>query len=222
MSQLNALDAVQFRCVAQNPAGRAVGEDTGPLPGMGVVSRDGLLKPPAVWATSSQSMQLDWSAMTPLGCGGALTWQVIYRRNDTAGDSWHILEKGHPHTIFRTLIKCVDGCSFKVLPNLVGWTQASATSLPVSTPKMQPFAPPPAVRLKLRLQPEAHETEPSTPTLLRTLEDELRVALALPANAKQVSAVELVDVRLSPSHVPSKSHPLLLTSHGLPTGRAVL
>ncbi len=192
VSHLNPLEAVEFRCVARSSAGRALGESTGPLPGTGLVSGDGLLQPPTVSATSSQSMQIDWSAMTPLGCGGKLTWQVLYRRTDAAGDSWQVLEKSHPHTVFRTLISCLEGCSFKVLPNLVGWTQASAASLPVSTPEMQPVPPPPAVRLKLRLKPEAHELEPSTPTLLLALEDELREALAA-TSPQQVSAVELVD-----------------------------
>ena len=62
----------------------------------------------------------------------------------------------------------------------------------MSTPEMQPVPPPPAVRLKLRLKPEAHELEPSTPTLLLALEDELRAALAA-TSPQQVSAVELVD-----------------------------
>lgn len=192
VSKLDPLRVVEFRFVAQNLAGRTLGESTGPLPGMGVVSRDSLLKPPTVSATSSQSMHLDWSAMAPLGCSSSLTWQVLHRRNGAAGDAWQVLESSHPHTIYQPLIRCVEGCSFKVLPNLVGWTQPSIASVPVPTPEMPPLPPMPGVRLRLRLQPEAHEIEPFK-LVFKLLCTELKEALG--ATGHRIVAVELVDVR---------------------------
>ena len=194
VSQLDPLQVVEFRFVAHNVAGRSVGESTGPLPGMGVVSRDGLLKPPAVSATSSQSVLLDWSAMAPLGYSSPLTWQVLHRRNGAAGNAWQVLERSHPHTIYRSLVRCVEGCSFKVLPNLVGWTQPSVASVSVPTLEMPPLPPMPGVRLLLRLRSEAHEIEPFK-LVSQLLCTELQEALG--TTGKQVVAVELIDVSLA-------------------------
>ena len=210
VSQLDPLRVVEYRFAAKNLAGRSLGESTGPLPGMGVVSRDGLLSPPAVSATSSQSMHLDWSAMAPLGCSSLLTWQVLHRRNGAAGDAWQVLERSHPHTIYQPVIRCAEGCSFKVLPNLVGWTQPSVASVPVPTPEVPPLPPTPGVRLRLRLQPEAHEIEPFK-LVFKLLCTELKEALG--ATGPQVVAVELVDVwtaRIQPTHVLCTSALLLL------------
>ena len=209
VSQLDPLQVVEYRFAAQNLAGRSVGESTGPLPGMGVVSRDGLLNPPTVTATSSQSMHLDWSAMAPLGCSSLLTWQVLHRRNGAAGDAWQVLESSHPHTIYQPVIRCPEGCSFKVLPNLVGWTQPSVASVPVPTPEMPPLPPTPGVRLRLRLLPEVHEVEPFK-LASKLLCAELKEALG--ATGHQVAAVELVDVRtarIQPTHLIWTRAPLL-------------
>ena len=197
VSQLDPLQVVEYRFAAQNLAGRSVGESTGPLPGVGVVSRDGLLNPPTVTATSSRE-HVHWSAMAPLGCSSLLTWQVLHRRNGAAGDAWQVLEKSHPHTIYQPIIRCPEGCSFKVLPNLVGWTQPSVASVPVPTPEMPPLPPSPGVRLRLRLLPEVHEVEPFK-LASKLLCAELKEALGATG---QVAAVDTTYEQPEPAHPP--------------------
>ena len=151
-------------------------------------------------------MRLDWSAMAPLGCKASITWQVFVRRSDDAGDAWQVLERNHQHTVYRPMIDCHSGCSFKVKPNLVGWTQASAASAPKSTPAMPAIPPSPAIRLRLRLDQEAFESQPSASALLQAFEDDLQEGLAV--SAQQVRAVEL-RVVLASLKLSLKSSPLL-------------
>ena len=181
------LQTVEFRMLARNRLGVSPSESTGPI--SSTVSLEGLLKPIAVSATSSQSMHLDWSAMAPLGCKASVTWQVFYRRSDDAGDAWQVLERNHQHTVYRPMIDCHSGCSFKVLPNLVGWTQTSAASAPTSTLAMPAIPPPPAIRLRLRLDQEAFESQNSASALLRAFEEDLQEGLAV--SAQQIRAIEL-------------------------------
>jgi hypothetical protein len=92
----------------------------------------------------------------------------------------------------------------------VGWTQPSVASVPVPTPEMPPLPPTPGVRLRLRLQPEAHEIEPFK-LVFKLLCTELKEALG--ATGQQVIAVELVDVwtaRIQPTHLILICTPTLL------------
>jgi len=204
LARLDPLQTVEFRVLARNRLGVSPSESTGPI--SSIVSLEGLLQPVAVSATSSRSMRLDWSAMAPLGCKASITWQVFVRRSDDAGDAWQVLERNHQHTVYRPMIDCHSGCSFKVKPNLVGWTQASAASAPKSTPAMPAIPPSPAIRLRLRLDQEAFESQPSASALLQAFEDDLQEGLAV--SAQQVRAVEL-RVVLASLKLSLKSSPLL-------------
>ena len=123
----------EFRVRALNAAGSTAGETTGAVaPGL----------PPnlffsmvAVEPLSSNSFKVDWSRLTS-GCTSSVSWQVWCRRQGVAGDAWSLLEGEHHGSVYHALIACPEGCSFKVLPNILGWKQASAASFPVATPRL--------------------------------------------------------------------------------------
>jgi len=198
---LDPLTAYQFRAVATNARGSSASIPTDPF-ALELVPNS-MLTPPTVKTTSSQSLLVEWSHLTSGCASSGLLWQISYRRQGDAGDAWQIVETSYPHTLYRALLSCPDGCSFKVLPSILRWTQSSAASIPVTTSRL-PSPPAGTIRLLARMLPGVYALgTPGDEGIIRVFEAALREALqdvdgvvqAVEARRAEAGVVMVVDMR---------------------------
>mmetsp|Transcript_13710 Transcript_13710/g.43903 ORF Transcript_13710/g.43903 Transcript_13710/m.43903 type:complete len:396 (+) Transcript_13710:304-1491(+) len=185
VSGLDPLLAYEFRAVASNERGSTPGPVLGPV-SLGIVPRLGQVAP-TVRATSSQTVQLDWSALRT-GCTFQ-AWTVLLRRAADGG-AWETVATGVRHSSLGVLGACPDGCAFKVVPELTGWSEASLPSAPVVTPRLAPPSPG-AWRVLVVLQAAASEDPAAAAQsgrIAAAFELEVRDALGLPPG--RVAVVE--------------------------------
>lgn len=146
LNGLEPFDAYRFRLIAFNRAGPSPpSAEVGPF--LTGTTAERMRMPPEAVATSSTTISLNWSHLArPCREGGL--WRVMYLVS--GAETWRMLERQTSTPVLRRSFVCTEGCSFKVMPIIDGWSEWSEPSPTVATQPMPPLARH-AVRLEMSL-----------------------------------------------------------------------